>query len=148
MESTVESQRRIVTEHIRGENEHNWPAVYETFVQDDRAHYDVVPLGTRFKGIEGVRGFYQAIAAALPDLHIEVMSEYDVPGCSIREVVISGTHLGDFAGVKPLGNRVRIEMAAFYTFDAGSGKLISERIYYDQATVLAQMQGNQTSAVA
>ena len=108
----------------------------------------MVPLGTRFKGIEGVRGFYQAIANALPDLHIEVMSEYDVPGCSIREVVISGTHQGDFAGVKPLGNKIRFEMAAFYTFDAASGKLISERIYYDQAGVLTQMQGSQTSAAA
>jgi steroid delta-isomerase-like uncharacterized protein len=148
MESTIDRQRRIVAEHIRGENDHNWPAVYETFVQDDRAYYDVVPLGTRFKGIEGVRGFYQAIANALPDLHIEVMSEYDVPGCSIREVVISGTHQGDFAGVKPLGNKIRFEMAAFYTFDAASGKLISERIYYDQAGVLTQMQGSQTSAAA
>jgi len=148
MESMVERQREIVAEHIRGENEHNWPAVYDTFVQDDRAYYDVVPLGTRFKGIEGVRGFYQAIATALPDLHIEVMSEYDVPGCSVREVVISGTHQGDFAGVKPLGNKIRFEMAAFYTFDAASGKLISERIYYDQAGVLQQMQGSQASAVA
>jgi len=148
MGNTIEGQRKVVAEHIRGENEHNWPAVYETFVQDDRAYYDVVPLGTRFKGIEGVRGFYQAIATALPDLHIEVMSEYDVPGCSIREVVISGTHQGDFAGVKPLGNKIRFEMAAFYTFDAASGKLISERIYYDQAGVLTQMQGSQTTAAA
>jgi steroid delta-isomerase-like uncharacterized protein len=148
MESTVERQRAIVAEHIRGENEHNWPAVYDTFVQDERAYYDVVPLGTRFKGIEGVRAFYQAIAMALPDLHIEVMSEYDVPGCSIREVVISGTHAGDFAGVKPLGNKIRFEMAAFYTFDAASGKLIAERIYYDQAGVMAQMQGRPASAVA
>jgi hypothetical protein len=35
--------------------------------------------------------------------------------------------------VKPLGNRVRIEMAAFYTFDSASGKLLAEKIYYDQA---------------
>jgi hypothetical protein len=64
-----------------------------------------MPLSATFKGIDGVRGFYQTIAAALPDLHIDVVSEYDVPGCSVREVVISGTHLGEFAGVKPLGNR-------------------------------------------
>lgn len=79
MEAVVERQRKIVAEHIRGENEHNWPAVYDTFVQDDRAHYDVVPLAARFKGIEGVQAFYQSIAAAVPDLHIEVKSEYDVP---------------------------------------------------------------------
>jgi len=148
MASPIERQRNIVAEHIRGENDHNWPAVYDTFVQDDRAYYDVVPLGTRFKGIEGVRGFYQAISTALPDMHIDVTAEYDVPGCSIREVVISGTHQGEFAGVKPLGNKLRFEMAAFYTFDPGSGKLIAERIYYDQAGVLAQMQGGATSAVA
>ena len=148
MSDIVERQRDIVARHIRGENEHDWAAVYDTFVQDDRAHYDVVPLGAVFKGIEGVRGFYQTIAAALPDLRIDVKSEYDVPGCSIREVVITGTHLGDFAGVKPLGNQVRIEMAAFYTFDAASGKLLAEKIYYDQAGALEQMRGNQRATTA
>jgi len=148
MSDIVERQREIVARHIRGENEHDWASVYDTFVQDDRAHYDVVPLSAMFKGIEGVRGFYQSIAAALPDLHIEVLSEYDVPGCSIREVVISGTHKGDFAGVKPLGNPIRIDMAAFYTFDAASGKLLAEKIYYDQASALQQMQGTQRATTA
>jgi hypothetical protein len=72
-----------------------------------------MPLGTTFPGIEGVRNFYHAIATALPDLHIEVRSEYDVLGCSIREVVVTGTQQGEFAGVKPLGNKIRIEMALF-----------------------------------
>jgi steroid delta-isomerase-like uncharacterized protein len=148
MTSVIERQREIVAAHIQGENEHNWQSVFDTFVQDERAYYDVVPLGTRFPGIDGVRGFYQAIAAAVPDLHIEVKTEYDVPGCSIREVVISGTHAGDFFGVAPLGNLVRVEMAAFYTFDAESGKLIAERIYYDQAGLLQQMQRQQSAAVA
>ena len=146
MNSLVENQREVVARHIRGENEHDWPAVYDTFVQDHRAHYDVMPLGASFKGIEGVRDFYQVIAAALPDLHIEVVSEYDAPGCSIRELVITGTHRGEFAGVMPLGNPIRLEMAAFYGFDRDSGKLISERIYYDHATAVAQMtKGSHTS---
>ena len=66
MGGIIERQREIVARHIRGENEHDWAAVYDTFVQDDRAYYDVVPLGARFKGIEGVRGFYESIAAARP----------------------------------------------------------------------------------
>src|SRR3974377_1957264 len=84
-------------------------------------------MGARFKGIEGVRGFYQSIAAALPDMHIEVLPAYDVPACSIREGVSTGAHPGEFAGIQPLGNSIRIEMAAFYIFDAGSGRLIAER---------------------
>ena len=148
MDELIERQREIVTRHIRGENEGDWKAVYETFVQDDSAYYDVVPLSARFKGIEGVRGFYQSIAAALPDLHVEVISEYDVPGCSIREVVITGTHEGEFAGIKPKGNPIRIEMASFYVFDSTSTSLVAERIYYDQASAIAQMEGKQVSAVA
>jgi len=35
-----------------------------------------------------------------------------------------------------------------FIFDTDSGKLISERIYYDQAGVVEQMQGKQRSAVA
>jgi len=148
MTDKVERQREIVAKHIQGENEHDWATVYDTFVQDDRAHYDVVPLGAVFTGIQGVRGCYESIAAALPDLKIEVRTEYDVDGCSIREVVVSGTHQGEFAGIKPLGNAVRIDLAAFFTFDADSRKLISEKIYYDQATLAAQMKGLQVSAVA
>ena len=146
MENTIELQRKIVAEHIGCENQHDWPGVFDTFVQDARAHYDVVPLGARFPGIEGVRGFYQTIAAAMPDLHIQVVAEYDVAGCSIREVVITGTHQGEYAGVPPLGNAIRIEMAAFYAFDLPSGKLVSERIYYDQASLMAQMTGKQMGA--
>jgi hypothetical protein len=45
MDNTLERQRRIVAEHIRYENAHDWPGVFNTFVQDARAHYDVGPLG-------------------------------------------------------------------------------------------------------
>jgi steroid delta-isomerase-like uncharacterized protein len=148
MSDVVDRQRALVAEHIGFENNQDWAGVCTTFVQDDRAYYDVVPLGTRFQGIEGVRGFYQAIGHALPDLHIEVVSEVHVPGTSILEVVITGTQRGEFAGIKPLGNPVRIEMAAFYIFNADSDKLIAERIYYDQASVVQQMLGKQQSAVA
>ena len=53
------------------------------------------------------------------------------------------THPGEFVGIKPLGNAVRIDLAAFYRSDADSRKLISEKIYYDQATLAAQMKGLQ-----
>jgi len=140
MDARIERQREIVAEHIRCENKHDWPGVYDTFVQDERAHYDVVPLGASFKGIEGVRDFYQTIAAALPDLHIEVISEHDAPNCSIREVVITGTHKGEYLGLPPLGNKIRCELAGFYLFNDDCTKLVAERIYYDQAGIVAQMQ--------
>jgi len=148
MDSRIESQREIVAEHIRRENAHDWPGVHDTFVQDDRAYYEVVPLGARFNGIESVRDFYRAISTALPDLHIDVVSEYDVPACSIREVVITGTHRGAYLGLPPLGNKVRGELAAFYLFNEDCTKLIAERIYCDQARLAEQMQSKRMAKTA
>ncbi len=148
MDSRIERQRAIVAEHIRCENAHDWPAVYETFVQDDRAFYDVVPLKASFKGIEGVRQFYETIARALPDLHIEVTAQYDAPGCTICETTISGTNLGPYLHMAASGNPIRFELAAFYLFDEDCTKLVTERIYYDQASVIAQMQPAQVAKTA
>ncbi len=148
MDSGIERQRAIVAEHIRCENEHDWPAVYETFVQDERAFYDVIPLKASFKGIEGVRQFYQTIATAMRDLHIQVTAQYDTPGCTVCETTITGTHLGPYLNVAASGNAVSIELAAFYLFNEDCSKLIAERIYYDQASVIAQMQPKQVARSA
>ncbi len=142
----IARQRTLVAEHIRAENEKNWPAVYDTFVQDDRAFYDVVPLATIFPGTAGVHQFYEMIAAAAPDFQIVVTAQYDVPGCTICETVISGTHLGPFLGVPASGNRVEFKLAAFYLFDEDSSKLLAERVYFDLASLVAQMQPRETQA--
>ena len=148
MDSRIERQRAIVAEHIRCENEHDWPAVYRTFVQDDRAFYEVIPLRATFKGIDGVRQFYETIATAIPDLQIKVTAQYDTPGCTICETVITGTHLGPYLQVPASGNPITIELAGFYLFDEDGSKLIAERIYYDQASVFSQMQPRSVAKLA
>ena len=136
----IAGQQAVVAEHIRAENEKNWPAVYDTFVQDERTFYEVMPLGVTFPGMAGVRQFYEMITAAVPDFRIEVTAQYDVPGCTICETIISGTHLGAYLGVPASGNHVVVKLAAFYLFNEDSSRLLAERIYFDQASVLAQMQ--------
>ena len=65
--------------------------------------------------------------------------EYETPGCSIREVTITGTHKGEYCGVQPMGKAIRIELAAFYVFGTGKdmGKLVGERVYAFQTLGLA-----------
>jgi hypothetical protein len=139
----IEVQRATVAEHIRHENEHNWPGVYDTFVQDELSFYDVVPLHTHFDGFGGVKDFYAAAQNAFPDFRIDVWAEYDVPGCSIREVTILGTHRGDWCGLEGSGRAVKFHLAAMFLFGTGenSGKLRAERIYFDNETVLGQIRG-------
>lgn len=142
-EQMIATQRETIVEHMRGENAHEWPAVYDTFINDETAWYDVVPLSNKFEGINGVVDFYQIFDAAVPDFFITVTNEYDTPGCSIREVTITGTHQGEYCGVQPTGKPISFELAAFYIFGTGAnaGKLIAERIYFDNETVLRQMRG-------
>jgi steroid delta-isomerase-like uncharacterized protein len=143
MDEIIRLQRATVAEHIQAENNKDWSAVYDTFIQNENAYYDVAPLATRFKGISGVKDFYQVIAAAVPDFHILVTGEYDTPGCSVRELTITGTHQGEYCGVPARGRPVRIELAAFYLFGTGTdaGKLMAERIYFDNELMLRQMRG-------
>ena len=148
MEQIIQIQRATIDEHIREENAHNWPAVHQTFVQDETAFYDVVPLHAHFPGLKGVKDFYQAADAAFPDFRIDVWSEYDVPGCSIREVTISGTHRGDWCGIAGTGRPVQFHLLGVFLFGTGenSGKLLAERVYFDNDTVIQQIKGTRDAS--
>ena len=143
MENVINLQRATIDEHIRAENVKEWDAVYDTFVPNQDTFYDVVPLGTRFPGISGVKDFYTVIHAAFPDFQIDVTGEYDTPGCSIREVTISGTHRGEYCGLPGSGNPICLEIACFFIFDTNSnpGKLVAERVYFDNESLLRQLRG-------
>jgi predicted ester cyclase len=131
VEDIIRIQRETVDEHIRHENAKNWSGVYDTFVHDETAFYDVVPFNTRFPGFAGVKGFYEAANVAFPDFKIDVWGEYDSPGCSVREVTISGTHKGDWCGLPGTGRHIRFQLAGLFLFHTGdqAGKLLAERIY-------------------
>lgn len=143
----LQHQRVAVAHHIRLENEHHWADVPLTLVRNDRAFFDFVPVG-EFKGPEGVRRLYQTIATAFPDLHIEVTASYDVPGCSIREGFLTGTHQGEYLGIPPTGVALRTAFAAFFVFDQSSGALLGERLYIDHGAALQQLQTKKSAAAA
>ena len=91
----------------------------------------------------GVQGFYEVIEAAFPDLQIICTGEYDVPGTSIRELTLRGTQTGDYLGVPASGNPVSVEVAILYIFGEGAdaGKLVAERVYFDNDVLLRQCRG-------
>ncbi len=145
MEDIIAIQRATLAEHIAQENAHNWPAVHDTFIQDETAFYDVVPLHAHFAGLSGVKDFYAAAYAAFPDFRLDVWAEYDLPGCSIREVTLSGTHEGDWCGVAGTGRRAKFHVLGIFLFGSGDNadKILAERIYFDNHTVLQQLSGDQ-----
>lgn len=135
-------QRQCVDQHIGSENEGNWPAVYDTFVDSPHAFYDMIPVSTTFQGLDGVKGFYEYLQSAFPDIHFDVTADYDVPGCSIRECTATGTHEGEYCGLAPTGRRATVELVVLFLFeDENPGKLVAERVYFDNETLLGQLRG-------
>jgi steroid delta-isomerase-like uncharacterized protein len=141
-EALIELQRKTVAEHIRNEQIKDWPEVYRTFTpHEEDAYYDVVPFQARFRKMKGVVDFYEAFTRGFPDFQIAVHTEQDVPGVSIREAQITGTHKGEYCGIEATGRPVSVALMGFFLFDKATGHLNAERIYFDNNTILAQIKG-------
>jgi predicted ester cyclase len=138
----VELQRACVKEHLRLENAHEKDRVLpETFVQDGSAYYHVVPGNVGFDGLSGIQDFYDMLFSVLPDIHIDIHHQYDVPGCCVLEGVVTGTHSAEFAGVPASGNAIAFPFAAMYIFGDDPTRLRAERAYWDNMDLIMQMKG-------
>ena len=67
---------------------------------------------------------------ALLDLQIEVQRRHVTDDAILVEVMIRGTHLGEWRRLPATGRRVEFPLCGVYTFDADD-RLARERIYYD-----------------
>ena len=140
-------QRVTVDEHIGQKNAHHRPAVYDTFAPHESA-LEVIPSHAQFGGLNGIGNFYQAVGAAFPDFKANVWGEYDLPGCSVREIAVQGTHKNEWCGVAGTGRRVKFHACVLYLFgkDDTSGKLLAGRLYFDHETVMKQINGQAEAA--
>jgi carboxymethylenebutenolidase len=110
-------------------------------VEDAQVNH--VPVMTGGVGREQVREFYRTsfIPQMPPDLQIIPISRTIGTERVVDEMVVTATHSVQMdwllPGLPPTGKRMEIAMVAIVTFRAG--KLASEHIYWDQASVLVQL---------
>lgn len=136
----VELQQKCTAEHLALENAHKMDQVLETFAKDG-VFYDVVPGIAHIEGMEGVTGFYEMLFSVFPDIQIKITHSYDVPGCCVREGVVTGTHSAEFAGVAASGNHIAFPFCAMYIYGEDPTKLLAERAYWDNDGIIRQMRG-------
>jgi steroid delta-isomerase-like uncharacterized protein len=126
----------LVDEHIAHENRHDLESIVGTFGQ--AATYEDRAWSSDYHGHAEVRGFYRGLLEGLPDVQIDVQHRHAAGDAVVVEVLIQGTHLGPWRGLPATGRRVVVPLCAIFTFDEAD-RLAGERIYYDRATVLAQL---------
>jgi steroid delta-isomerase-like uncharacterized protein len=133
---SIAARVALVEQHIRLENQHDLEGVLATF--GENARYDDEAWGEHYEGPQGVREFYEQLMKALPDLQIAVQRRHVTDDAILVEVIIRGTHLGEWRGLPATGRNIAIPLCGVYTFDQND-RLAGEKIYYDRASVLRQM---------
>jgi steroid delta-isomerase-like uncharacterized protein len=139
-ESTTEDlelrarREQIVREHMESENHHDFDTTIGTF---SHPRYEIIPTGEIFDGEEEVRGYYAQSRTAFPDQRNELISLRHADDAVIVEFYLLGTHLGPLREIPATGNSFRTQMTAFFIFDGE--RIVNERVYFDQASIAAQL---------
>lgn len=99
--------------------------------------YEIVGTGLRWEGHDGARAFYTELFAAFPDNHFALTDIVIGPQGVFEAVVLEATHEGPFAGLQPTGQRVRLELAILFPWNAEAQLFDGEQIFIDRAALTA-----------
>ena len=134
--SPILERRResVVREHMESENRHEFETTLETF---DHPRYELVATGDVYDGPDEVRRYFEETRTAFPDQRNELVALHHSDDAVLVEAVIRGTHLGTLRGLPPTGREFELPIFSLFLFD--QEKLICERVYFDQTTVMRQL---------
>src|SRR5438128_11840566 len=140
--SAQEALRKLWEEHVRHEfSTRNTEDTLATMVED--AYVNHIPVLTGGVGRDQLREFYSKrfIPQMPPDTEMTPVSRTIGGDPLVDEMVFKFTHSirmdWMLPGIAPTGKRVEVPLVAIVRFR--EGKLAHEHIYWDQASVLAQI---------
>jgi len=136
-EEVLRAREKLVLDHFRDEVAQDWDAALSTF---PHPHYELIAQMLVHDGDAEVRGYYSDTRAAFPDQHHELISLRHSADAVIVEFWLLGTHRGFLGKIPPTGGLHRTRMTAYFIFDEHEN-LVTERIYFDQLTILKQLFG-------
>jgi predicted ester cyclase len=94
--------------------------------------------GAEQSGGEAGVGVARMYTDAFPDLTFTTRNHWSpAPDVAILEFTARGTHLGELHGIAPTGRS--IEGVVCNIVETQDGKIVSEREYYDTASLLEQL---------
>jgi carboxymethylenebutenolidase len=141
-DNTSKDLGAVFDEHVRHEFEdHNVEATMKTMVKEPYVHH--VPTLTGGIGYDGVYDFYKNhfVGKMPPDTTISRISRTVGKDRVVDELIVSFTHNMEIdfilPGIPPTGKPVQIPTVVVMKFDGD--KIAHEHIYWDQASVLAQI---------
>jgi steroid delta-isomerase-like uncharacterized protein len=129
-----EKREEIVREHMESENRHEFDATLDTF---DHPRYELIATGEVHDGPEEVAAYFEESRTAFPDQRNELISLHHADDAVLVEAIIRGTHKGPLRSLPPTGREYELRILAMFIFE--EDRLLCERVYFDQLTVLEQL---------
>ncbi|MBF6465917.1 ester cyclase [Nocardia beijingensis] len=136
-EPVLRAREKLVLDHFHDEVAQDWDATLSTF---PHPHYELIAPMVVHDGDEEVRGYYRDTRRAFPDQNHEIIALRHSHDAVVVEFWLLGTHSGPLGKIPPTGSAHRTRMTAYFVFDEHEN-LVTERIYFDQLTVLKQLLG-------
>jgi steroid delta-isomerase-like uncharacterized protein len=124
----------IVREHMESENRHDFDATIDTFAHP---RYELIGTGETFDGEAEVREYFAQSRTAFPDQRNELIALHHADDAVLVEFWLLGTHLGPLRSLPATGRSFRARMLSVFVFEGE--RLVCERAYFDQSTILAQL---------
>lgn len=128
-------REEIVEAHIQAEtSSHDVAAALATF---RHPRYEVPAFGAIADGAEAVQDLLAGLLGAFPDFWLQKIATYHSDQAVTLECKFGGTHRGPWAGVPATGKPMEVQAACIFVFDGED--LICEKVYFDHATILRQL---------
>jgi len=128
------TREQIVREHMESENRHEFDVTMGTF---HHPRYELIATGDVYDGEEEVQRYFDETRTAFPDQRNELIALHHADDAVIVEFTLKGTHTGPLRGFPPTGKAFEAQVTSFFLFE--DDRLVSERVYFDQATILRQL---------
>ena len=136
--SAVGARREtVVREHMASENRHEFDVTMATFAHP---RYELIATGEVHDGEAEVAEYFRTSRTAFPDQRNEVHAVHHADDAVIVEFDLLGTHDGPLHGIPPTGKAFRCRMVAFFLFEPEGEGIVCERVYFDSATILRQLE--------
>ena len=97
--------------------------------------YEIVPTGQRWDGHDGARRFYEELFAAFPDNAFALTDIVVGPQGVFEVATLTGTNLGPWAGTRPSGLPVSLQVLILFPWDSATQRFSGERIWFDRGGV-------------
>ncbi|MDH4339498.1 MAG: ester cyclase [Thermoleophilia bacterium] len=112
---------------------------------DRYLHPDVIvhaPLGLSTQGVEGEKAVWVDAKAAMPDIRHDVQETIALESRAVARVVVTGTLVGEFAGIRAQGESFMIDQVVFAHFR--DGLIVEAWEIADTGSLLRQLGDTQT----